>query len=108
VTGENGRVRYTLSTQSLAAHGHVYGLNADTGALYVKSLIDCDHAPRNKYVVLIVDARDCGLNPNLAHAKIYVHINDVNDNEPIIIVQEVNKYIGQVVYCVVEGAQSIV
>lgn len=81
--GENGEVRYSLSAASEEAYGSLFGINPETGELFVKGEIDFEGDSEGIYQLTIV-ARDQGKNSLPAYAKVYINVEDLNDHAPLI------------------------
>lgn len=77
--GPNGIVRYGFSEHTRTQHGHLFGIDQDTGDVYVKGTIDHEVAP---VYHLMVTAQDLGPDSLPTDATIVVHVQDVNDNKP--------------------------
>lgn len=81
----NGDVIFSLSPSSLASHGHVFGVERDTGALYLRSPLDYEQV--TTYVINI-QASDHGSVPLTSQTRFVVYVLDVNDNAPSIAVTD--------------------
>ena len=90
--GDNSRVRYDLSVETMRDFGDVFGVEPDTGELYTRSPLD--YEKRSDYALYVM-ASDCGGNDvtntrssdmvgqSLSNqALVVVRLNDVNDNAP--------------------------
>jgi len=84
--GSNGQVRYRLSSRSDAQFGHLFGVDAATGAVKLLQPVDYEALPRGGLVVLEVVAHD-QTNWSPATATVRIRVRDVNDNAPVISVQ---------------------
>ncbi|KAL2077294.1 hypothetical protein ACEWY4_026798 [Coilia grayii] len=76
--GTNGEVMYSLS-QSSDSISDLFDINADTGDIVVKGLIDFE---KSKTYELNVEARDKGGLTDTS--KVLIEVLDVNDNAPVI------------------------
>jgi len=90
--GDNARVRYDLSVETLRDFGDVFGVEPDTGELYTRAPLD--YEKRSDYALYVM-ASDCSGNDvtdrrssdtvgeSLSNqALVVVRLNDVNDNAP--------------------------
>ncbi|KAK2169068.1 hypothetical protein LSH36_12g06012 [Paralvinella palmiformis] len=82
-TGLNGRIVYAWSRDTAAGHGRIFHIDSDTGVITVKGSVDYEKA---SIMFLTVEARDCGADPIPASALVVVHVLDVNDHAPDILV----------------------
>ena len=82
--GPNGRVTYMLSQDTVDRFGSLFGINNQTGEIYLKGALDYE---KDKIYHLIVIASDQGgLDSVSTHARVVVRIKDVNDHPPRITV----------------------
>lgn len=81
-SGLNGAVWYSLSNNSLTMDNDVFGINCQTGEVFVKESLDFE---RQTIYVLFVTASDRGQDSQNAQTTIIVNIEDVNDNPPSIV-----------------------
>ena len=81
--GVNGRVVYGFSSQTRAMYGSLFGINNQTGEIFVKGRLDHEEAA---IYHLMVTAADQGPDSLPADATVVVHILDLNDNPPQITV----------------------
>jgi len=81
--GRNSDVTYELSPESLRQHAELFALEPGTGRLSVRGLLDYE---QTRELTLLVSAMDGGLDPNTAYTSIVVHVEDMNDNAPVIVV----------------------
>lgn len=79
--GVNGVVTFALARNTQRQFGHLFAVDARSGALRVVGRIDYER--RDRYAVAVV-AGDGGSNPLYAHVIVAVHVTDVNDNAPIV------------------------
>ncbi|KAK2169179.1 hypothetical protein LSH36_12g30009 [Paralvinella palmiformis] len=79
--GENGAVSYGFSETTQNNYGHLFGINENTGEVYVKSAIDYELS--HVYHLSIV-AQDRGPDSIPGDTIVVVHVTDVNDNAPSI------------------------
>ena len=77
--GRNGNVRYSFSAQTRDDYGRTFGVNGQTGDVYVSD--NLDYEERELYV-LTVEAHDQGPGTLSAQTNVIVHIQDVNDKPP--------------------------
>ena len=77
--GNNGRVTYGLSQQTIVRYGRLFGMMNLTGAIYLKRSLDFE---QGSTYVLTVTAVDRGSTSRPAHASVIVRVDDVNDNAP--------------------------
>ena len=82
-SGVNGEVFYKLSERSKEEHGDRFGIEAETGDLYLRSSLD--YEVEQEYY-LTITAQDQGPNSLPAYAKVIIHVADVNDHTPEITV----------------------
>ena len=82
-SGVNGRVVYGFSSQTQAMYGSLFGINNQTGEIFVKGRLDHEEAA---IYHLMVTAADQGPDSLPADATVVVHILDLNDNPPQITV----------------------
>ena len=81
--GKNGEVMYSFSTQTQEAYGHLFGIEPETGAIFIQGNIDYEKA---SIYTLSVIARDNGADSIPADATVIVTVKDVNDHSPDITV----------------------
>ena len=81
--GANGQIFYRLSDSTLQSVGKIFGVDAHTGEIYLKSALDFEE--KDAYI-LTVTARDQGENSLPAYAKVLIKVEDVNDHAPQITV----------------------
>ena len=81
--GVNGEVFYKLSDRSKQEHGDRFGIEAQTGDLYLRS--NLDYEVEQAYY-LTITAQDQGPNSLPAYAKVIVKVGDINDHTPEITV----------------------
>ena len=78
--GRNARLSYSLNSRSQANYGKTFGINAHTGALYLKGRLDYEKV---KLYNLVVTVRDGGAgSPHLDQCTVVIQVRDVNDNAP--------------------------
>jgi len=80
--GSNGRITYGFAThQKQADVKTLFSINSETGDITTTGelIYSTDH----KYMI-IVEAKDNGLNPKISQAFVYIDIQDVNNNLPMI------------------------
>ena len=77
--GPNGHVVYGLADQSEKLYGNVFGVEPETGILYIKQGLDYEQV---RTFQLGVTATDSGTGTLPVFAKVTVLVRDVNDNPP--------------------------
>ncbi|KAK2188434.1 hypothetical protein NP493_132g03002 [Ridgeia piscesae] len=82
-TGLYGKIRYGFSARTASNFGHLFGIDAITGDIFIIGNIDYESAT---VYHLAVTARDYGPDSLPADATVIVHVKDVNDHAPEIIV----------------------
>lgn len=78
--GTNGSVSYNLHQSVVRDYPGTFGLDALTGQLSLKSLLDREQV--SNYTILVV-ARDQGNPPQSSTATVLLTVEDVNDNSPV-------------------------
>ena len=81
--GVNGQVTYVLSSANDARTLELFSVNPITGDILLQGLLDFE--TRTQFLV-IVEARDAGINSQPGYCTLEVNILDANDNPPEIIV----------------------
>ena len=81
-TGLYGKILYGFSEQTALHSGHLFGIDENTGDVFVLGSIDFENA---KEYHLAVTARDYGPDSLSADATVIVHVQDINDHAPMII-----------------------
>lgn len=85
------QVTYSLSPSSQSTYGHVFGVNPESGEIFLKTALDYETKTHYDLVVTATDggsvvgsgsATGGGTNPNIVEAKISVNVTDVNDYVP--------------------------
>ena len=79
--GENGQIDYTFSDTTITDYGSVFGINSDSGEVFVKGEIDYESFALYHLTVI---ASDRGENSLPAYAKVEIHVEDLNDHAPLI------------------------
>ncbi len=82
-SGPNGQVVYGFSAKTEHSYGNLFGINNETGEIYIKRKLDFE---RGATYVLSVTARDMNPESLTTMAKVVVNIEDVNDHPPAITV----------------------
>ena len=77
--GPNGEIIYSFSPHTLTDYGNVFGINNQTGEIFVKGPIDYE---QESIYQLTVTAADKGPNSLPAFTKVTVEVLDVNDHSP--------------------------
>jgi len=85
--GDNALVRYRLSTRSNTQFGHLFGVDAATGAVKLLQAVDYETLPRGGVVVLEVVATDAS---DSVTATVRIRVRDLNDNAPRVTVESHN------------------
>lgn len=83
--GDNGLVRYRLSTRSASQFGQLFGVDEQSGAVKLLQPVDYETLPPGGVVVLEVIAQDSGTSPVMATVRI--RVRDLNDNAPSLTVE---------------------
>jgi protocadherin delta 1 len=78
-SGIHGTVTFALDAKTLKQYGNIFTMEANTGALVLRSSLDYEQATR--YILGIV-ATDGGSSPHTSYAQFTVNVQDVNDNAP--------------------------
>ncbi|ELT87522.1 hypothetical protein CAPTEDRAFT_92665, partial [Capitella teleta] len=81
--GLNGKVIYSLSSHTQLKHGDVFGMDEETGEIYVQGVIDYETTPVYNLAVVALDQ---GADAIPGDAAVVVHVRDVNDHAPEIAV----------------------
>ncbi|ELU15547.1 hypothetical protein CAPTEDRAFT_96860, partial [Capitella teleta] len=81
--GANGQVVYGFSMQTETNYGHLFGINGESGEVYVRGQIDYEASP---IYHLVVTAQDLGPDSLPSDTTVVVHVQDINDNAPQITV----------------------
>lgn len=81
--GDGEKLRYSFSTSTATLHGSVFAIDQTTGAVTLRTTLD--HEEVRQYSLTVV-ARDAGTPPLTAQVRLTVHVLDVNDNAPAIVV----------------------
>ncbi|XP_014665412.1 PREDICTED: protocadherin-11 X-linked-like, partial [Priapulus caudatus] len=79
--GSNGVVEYSLSTRNTKQIRETFGINPETGELFVKGIIDYEHKTSHH---VYVEATDKGVDPLSSVAIATINVMDENDNTPLI------------------------
>lgn len=77
--GPNGMIVYGFADYTENLHGQLFGINNQTGEIYLKKALDYE---RETTLQLTVVASDLGLGSLPAYAKVTVIVLDENDNSP--------------------------
>ncbi|XP_067900188.1 protocadherin alpha-C2-like [Heterodontus francisci] len=88
--GTNAEFKYSFSNYASLRERELFSLNAETGDIRVKGLLDFEAADVYELEVQAVDNA-----PNVGQAKVLVRIVDVNDNTPEIKLNSVIKIIAE-------------
>ena len=82
-TGLNSQIIYRFSTDTFGSLGGVFSINNSTGEITVIGNVDYEESA---ILYLTVEARDLGADPVPTEVVVIVHIEDVNDHSPEILV----------------------
>uniref|UniRef100_A0A671U5L4 Cadherin domain-containing protein n=1 Tax=Sparus aurata TaxID=8175 RepID=A0A671U5L4_SPAAU len=77
--GMNSKIMYSFIKRGNMDRSNVFDLNPETGEITVKGTLDYEETPAYE---VRVQARDQGISPRSAQAKLLIEIIDVNDNAP--------------------------
>lgn len=77
--GKNAEIRYSLAAQSPQSPTESFGIDEETGRLFVMTALDRE---LNDKCQLVVSARDLGIHSRQTNVLVTVHVEDVNDNSP--------------------------
>jgi len=80
--GRNGEIEYRFSAQTQALHGAQFGVGNSTGVVYVRGAVDYE---QTAVFHLVVVARDRGPDAVASETTVVVHVDDVNDNSPVVV-----------------------
>ncbi|ELU15555.1 hypothetical protein CAPTEDRAFT_62731, partial [Capitella teleta] len=86
--GPNGLVRYGFSKHTTDKHGHLFGIDQESGEIYVKGIID--HEESDIYHLMVV-AQDLGPGSLPTDATVVIHVQDINDNKPEITINTITE-----------------
>ena len=75
----NGDITYSFSSKTNSFYGDTFGIDSKTGEIFIKEPLD--HEQMSLYN-LGVTAQDNGPNSFPTHAKVFVHVLNINDNRP--------------------------
>lgn len=96
--GLNGAVIYDFSKHTAHEYGSLFGIEKDSGRIYVHKPLDYE---TGKIHLLSVTACDQGQDSLPSHASVVIRVEDVNDNPPLI---SINTLTGDGESTVVENA----
>ena len=77
--GVNGEINYLFAKHTINLYGNIFGINGETGGLYLKGALDYE---TTKVYTLSLRAYDKGQDSTPAQATVLVRVKDVNDNAP--------------------------
>jgi len=80
--GQNGEIEYSFASQTIKSHGDQFGIRNSTGVVYVRGVIDYE---QTSVFHLVVVARDRGPDAVASETTVVVHVEDVNDNSPLVV-----------------------
>ena len=78
-SGSNGQIDYGFTSRTQRTYGHIFGIDASRGQIYLKQHLDAEVQPSYS---LSVTAQDQGPDSLPTTVKVTVHVIDVNDHEP--------------------------
>jgi len=81
--GDNAHIQYSLSSSTQASYGDIFAINSSTGEIFIVGTVDYEKTP---VYHLIITAQDGGMDAVLSETTLIVHVDDVNDNSPSIVV----------------------
>lgn len=81
--GVNGEIRYRLTEQTESNFGDTFEVDPISGEIKLKTSLNYE---QQDMYTLFVEATDLGIQPTPAVAKVLVHVQDVNDHQPVITV----------------------
>uniref|UniRef100_A0A667WY31 Cadherin domain-containing protein n=1 Tax=Myripristis murdjan TaxID=586833 RepID=A0A667WY31_9TELE len=81
--GLNGKLTYSFIKRGNVDPLDIFDINADTGEITVKGILDHEKTPAYE---IRVQVKDQGTIPRSAHSKVLIEVIDVNDNAPEITV----------------------
>lgn len=82
-SGLNGKVRYTFVGRTLAEHGDLFRLDADTGVVSTRGSLDFEVSSFYRLFVAANDFGDIYGGARLtSHTLVEISVTDVNDNAP--------------------------
>ncbi|KAL3880301.1 hypothetical protein ACJMK2_032549 [Sinanodonta woodiana] len=81
--GENGRISYRIGPNRIDLSGiqNMFGINEQTGELYLKERLMYEDDQAHK---LIIEAWDNGIQPHVSQAIITIYIEDVGNHPPVV------------------------
>ncbi|KAK3607633.1 hypothetical protein CHS0354_010683 [Potamilus streckersoni] len=81
--GENGRISYRIGPNQIDLSGiqNMFGINEQTGELYLKERLMYEDDQAHK---LIIEAWDNGIQPHVSQAIITIYIEDVGNHPPVV------------------------
>ncbi len=85
--GINGDILYSFSSSTETEYGRIFGIRDKSGEIYLKQSIDYEH---HAVYQLTVMAKDQGDNPLPAYTKVKIVVEDVNDNNPEIVMNSLS------------------
>ncbi|XP_051789734.1 protocadherin beta-10-like [Erpetoichthys calabaricus] len=84
--GLNAELRYSFNAHTAQLVRETFSLHEKTGEITVRGTLDFEKV---KYYEFYVQATDIGPNPISGHCKILIHVRDINDNFPEIIIRSI-------------------
>jgi len=81
-TGEYGRIKYKLAAETRRDYGKMFDIDADTGQIFTRSVLD--HETQATYVLYILAVDGDPADRKSAQTSVIIHVDDVNDNSPTI------------------------
>ena len=79
--GLNGELVYSFSQKTASSFGETFGINNQTGQIYLKEALDFEK--KHKYHLSVL-ARDKSENPYFGYSDVVIMVQDVNDHAPVI------------------------
>uniref|UniRef100_A0A672FMT6 Protocadherin b n=1 Tax=Salarias fasciatus TaxID=181472 RepID=A0A672FMT6_SALFA len=90
--GLNSEIVYSFTLYTSEKTQDVFAINPNTGEITVKGTIDYEDMTLYE---MHIEARDKGKNPLLGQCKVIVHVTDMNDNYPEIIIESVKNTVDE-------------
>ena len=77
--GTYGQIVYGFSPQTLNSYHHLFGIDEETGALFIKGSVDFEEG---SVYHLFVTAHDQGADARTSDTTVIVRVKDINDHAP--------------------------
>ena len=97
-SGARGEIQYSMLGNDQA--NEIFEINHRTGHISTKRALDFEECAM---YVLEVEASDGGSPPNIGKASVFIRVEDINDNSPLI---QLNTLTGMHYACVAEGTRE--